>query len=170
MRSRLTLVASLVVLGACAAPAVQDDTDPLEGAWQLTGLAQVSAEGTRTDLTHQESLFLFRGGHYSMAYAFGEERSPAYGERFTPTDEESLARFGSMTVNAGTYEVTGSTATLRPLFALVPEFVGGSAEHEYELSGDTLTLRWGRTLAADGVESAFSAGGSWTELTLVRIR
>ena len=75
-----------------------------------------------------------------------------------------------MTVNAGTYEVTGSTATLRPLFALVPEFVGGSAEHEYELSGDTLTLRWGRTLAADGVESAFSAAGEWWELTLVRIR
>ena len=171
MRSPMNLVAPLlVVLGACAAPAVPDDTGPFEGAWRLTSMVNVAADGTRTDFTPQESLFLFRGAHYSMAFAYAEQPSAPYAVAFTPTDEESLARFGSMTVNTGTYEVTGSTAILRPLFALVPEFVGGSAEHEYELSGDTLTLRWGRTLAADGVESAFSAGGGRTELTLVRIR
>ena len=118
----------------------------------------------------QESLFLFRGDHYSMAFAFGDERFPAYAEPFIANDEESVARFGAMTVNTGTYTVSGSTATLRPLFALVPEFVGGFAEHDYELSGDNLTLIWRRTMSSTGVEQPFTAGGGATELTLTRIR
>ena len=171
MRIRQALVAFL--LGAvcgCAAPSPSDEGGPLEGAWRLAGLVDVAADGTRTDFTPQESLFLFRGNHYSMAYAFGDQRSPAYAEPFTASDEESVVRFGSMTVNTGTYEVSGSTATLRPLFALVPEFVGGFAEHDYELSGDNLTLRWRRTMSSTGVQQPFTAGGGSTELTLTRIR
>lgn len=171
MRIRLARVATLlVVLSGCAAPPASNEDGPLEGAWRLTGLVNVAADGTRTDLTPQESLFLFKGGHYSMAYAFGDEPSPAYAEPFTPTDEERVSRFSLMTVNTGTYEVTGSTATLRPLFALVPEFVGGIAEHDFELSGDNLTLTWGRTMSSAGTERAFTAAGGSTELTLTRIR
>ena len=171
MSTRLGLVASvLVILGGCAAPSASDENGPFEGAWRLTGLVDVASDGTRTDFTPQESLFLFRGTHYSMAFAFGDERSPAYAAAFTPTDEESVARFGSMTVNTGTYEVSGPTATLRPLFALVPEFVEGFAELGYDLSGDNLSLRWHRTMSSTGLEAPFTAAGGSTELTLTRIR
>ncbi len=167
MVSRLKVVASLLVLlVGCEAPAQSDSAGPLEGAWRLTSQVDVAVDGTRTDNTPQESLFLFRGDHYSMAFAYGAEPSPPYTERFTPSDEESVARFSSMTVNTGTYEVSGSTVTFRPLFALVPEFVGGFAEHDYELSGNTLRLTWRRTVAFDGVE----APPFVTELTLVRIQ
>ena len=164
------IAAVLVGLCGCATPSVPDQGGPLEGAWRLTGLVDVAADGTRADFTPQESLFLFQGAHYSMAYAQGDERFPSYAEAFAPTDEESVARFGSMTVNTGTFEVSGSTVTLRPLFALVPEFVGGFAEHDYELTGDDLTLTWGRTMSSAGVERSFTAGGGSTELRLTRVR
>lgn len=160
----------LIALSGCATPPAGDEIGPLEGAWRLTGLVDVAADGTRTSFTPQESLFLFRGDHYSMAYAFGDQRSPAYAQPFTPDDAERVARFSSMVVNTGTYEVSGSTATLRPQFALVPEFVGGFAEHTYEVSGDQLTLRWHRTMSSAGVEQPFTAGSGSTELTLTRIR
>ena len=128
MHVRQVLATSLftslfIVLCGCAAPSVTEEaspavvteeTGPLEGAWRLTGLVEVAADGARTSFTPQESLFLFRGANYSMAYAVGEERSPAYAELFTPTDQESVARFSALTVNAGTYDVAGSTATLTP--------------------------------------------------------
>ena len=78
MRVQQALVASLIgAVCGCAAPSPSEEGGPLEGAWRLTGLVDVAADGTRTDFTPQESLFLFRGDHYSMAYAFGDQRSPA---------------------------------------------------------------------------------------------
>ena len=166
MTSRLSILVPLAVsLAGCQAqPAA--DVGPVEGAWRLTALVNIAADGARTEVTPQESLIFFGRDYYSMAYAFGDQRSPYYAERFNPTDEESLARMNSMTVNTGTYEVDGSQLILRPLVARVPEFVNGLAEHEYELSGDTLTLTWGRTVSEDGIE----APGVQTVLTLIRIR
>ncbi len=168
--SHASVGALLLVLVGCSATSTSQETGPLEGAWRLTGIVDVSADGSRAAYTPQESLFIFSRDHYSMAYAFGDERSPAFAEPFTPTDEERVARFNSMVVNTGTYEVSGSTATLRPLFARVPAFVGGFAELDYEVSGDQLTLRWRRTVSATGVENPFTAGGGSTELTLTRLR
>lgn len=162
--------ALLVVVVGCSATSTSQQAGPLEGAWRLTSIVDVSADGSRTVHTPQESLFLFSGDHYSMAYAIGDESTAVFAEPFNPTDEERVARFSSMTVNTGTYEVSGSTATLRPLFARVPEFVGGFAELAYEVSGDQLTLRWRRTVSAAGVENPFTAGGGSTELTLARLR
>ena len=165
MPSRLMLVSLSVLLVGCEAqPAA--DLSPVEGAWRLTALVNIAPDGARTDVTPQESLIFFGRDYYSMAYAFGDQRSPYYAERFNPTDEESLARMKSMTVNTGTYEVEGSKLLLRPLVARVPEFVNGLAEHEYTVSGDTLTLIWGRTVSEDGIE----APGGQTVLTLVRHR
>ena len=171
MRSGHAVVGALLaVLAGCSATSTSQQAGPLEGAWRLTRVIIVSADGSRTALTPQESLFLFSDGYYSIAYAFGDEPFPAYAEPFNPTDEERLARFSSILVNTGTYEVSGSTATLRPLFALVPEFVGGFAEHDYEVSGDQLTLSWRRTMSAAGVEEPFTAVGGSAEFTLTRLR
>jgi len=128
------------------------------------------ADGTEDRQTPQESLFLFKGGYYSMGFAVGEVRSPSYVERFTPTDEERAARMGALTVNAGTYEIVGSSVLLHPRFALVPEFVGGLGEIDFEVSGDSLQLRWRRSVSVNEVESPWTVAGHVEELTLVRIR
>lgn len=171
MRSSHALVGTLLlVLLGCSPTSTSQEPGPLEGAWRLTAIVDVSADGSRVTFTPQESLILFSRDHYSIAYAFGDEPSPPFAEPFTPTDQERIARFNSMVVNTGTYEVSGSTATLRPVFARFPGFAGGLAEHDYEVSGDQLTLRWRRTVLATGVEQPFTAGGGSTELTLTRLR
>ena len=73
---------------------------------------------------------LFTARHYSIARSTGEEPMAPYTERWTPTETEQLARMNSIVVNAGTYEATPSSFVTRPLFALVPGFVGGTAEYE----------------------------------------
>ena len=170
MRSAHAVAGTLIIVVAgCSGTSTPQEVGPLEGAWRLTGIIMVSPDGSRTGLTPQENLFLFSGDYYSIAYAFGDERSPVYAEPFNPTAEERLARFSSMLVNTGTYEVSGSTATLRPLFALVPEFVGGLAELDYELSGDRLTLNWRRALSGAGVEEPLTAAGGSAQFTLSRL-
>ncbi len=86
-----------------------------------------------------------------MNYAFGARKSDFYTERFRPTDAEKLARYSSLLVNAGRFELDGGLLTIHPEFALVPEFVGGLGEFEYSLYGDDLELVWRRIESADGI-------------------
>jgi len=58
-----------------------------------------------------------------------------------PTDAEKLAAYDSFIANSGTYEVSGSTLTTRPIVAKNPNFMsGGSVTYTYEIEGDTLRL------------------------------
>jgi hypothetical protein len=84
-----------------------------------------------------------------MNWTFGE--SEYFAERFNPTDAEKLARYNSLLVNAGRLEIAGGLLTIRPEFALVPEFVAGVGEFEYSLNEDTLQLVWTRIESADGI-------------------
>ena len=147
----------------------QPERAPLEGAWRFVGGESISASGETTAVSMQESVMLFTARHYSIARSTGEERTAPYAERWTPTDPEQLARMNSIIVNAGTYEATPSSLVTRPLFALVPEFVGGTAEYEYELSGDTLTLTTTNIVSADGIQVPFLAEGGRETLRLERI-
>ncbi len=148
-----------------AAPA--PERSPLEGAWQLTGAQTVAEDGTTTELAVQENLVLFTGTHYSMAWSLLEEPFPQFAERWNPTEEEKAARFWSLLMNAGTFEVTGSSLTTRPLVALMPGFVGGEADHDFAVAGDTLTLTTTEARSSDGV--AFAGTGSLTTYRLVRV-
>ena len=47
--------------------------------------------------------------------------------------------FGRILANSGTYEVSGSTFTTRPMVAKNPNFMsGGSLTYTFEIDGDTL--------------------------------
>jgi hypothetical protein len=98
-------------------------------------------------------------GHYSMNYAFGPRKSEYFAKRFSPTDAEALARYRSLLINAGRFERAGGVLTIRPEFALVPEFVGGLGEFEYSLSGQNLQLVWRRIESADGMPDPNTAAG-----------
>ena len=58
---------------------------------------------------------------------------------------------------------------LRPLFALVPEFVGGFAEHDYELSDDILMLTWRWTMSSAGIEFSASGGSDRVDADATRV-
>lgn len=177
--SRKTLLPILVllalVLTGCQpaedSASLSQDVDPsaeaettaesaLTGAWRVVAIRVVEADGTITDRTPQESFVLFTEDYYSMAYAEGDEKFQMFTERWVPNEEEQLERFSSLTVNAGSYHVSGSHLVVKPQFALYPEVMTGTGQIEYELSGDTLTLTYVGYTSGDGVDHPLYEGGA----------
>jgi hypothetical protein len=138
---------------------VESISPELDGAWRRTFSETIGPDGTRYPGSIHESFLLISDGFYSMNWAFGPEPSDYYSERFRPTDDEKLARYGVLLVNAGRFELDGNVLTIHPTFAVVPEFIGGLGEFEYSLDGDTLHLVWRRIVSADGVPDPNTAAG-----------
>jgi hypothetical protein len=88
---------------------------------------------------------------------------------FPADHEEKLDRYNRLLVNAGRYSAADGRLTIHPTFALVPEFVGGLGEFEYELAGDTLRLIWRVIRSADGVSDRRTAEGWSYHYTWVRM-
>ncbi len=141
---------ALVVVAACGQappPETGAPANPLAGAWSVTAIEL--ADGSVIDPA-QPGLFIFAEGYYSTIYTNRAEPRPLSATPFDATDEEALDQFRSIIVNTGTYTVSGSMITFRPLVARAPEFIGGESTAEFELAGDVLTLRYKTIVAADG--------------------
>jgi hypothetical protein len=160
----------VVLLSAtsCVSPP-PDARSPLEGAWRFSSLETVSANGETTQVPVYENLLLFTARHYSLAFSRGDSQSPAYVDTWNPTQDEAAARVAAIVVNTGTYETSGSNLTTSPFFALVPSYIGGRAEFEFSISGDTLTMRNVRITSADGVILPGIEAGRHDIYKLVRI-
>lgn len=139
-----------------AAPAASDS---LTGLWELETRETLAPDGSVTSRPAWESFLLFTSEHYSMNYVGGPDSVSSYQEPFRPTEDEALARYATLVVNAGRYTAFEGRLTIQPTFALVPEFVGGSGTFEYSLSGDTLDLRWTEIFASDGTPDPLTAQG-----------
>jgi len=163
-----TYIAFAVLAAAVVACSEQSPSlpDPLNGAWRLVSMHLIFADGTSVGIPAHENLIIFADGYYSIGYAFGDDGSVPYAERWHPSDSEKAARFSSMIVNAGSYRLSGSRIDARPLFALAPEFVGGEGIFSYAFAADTLELTWERSIAFDGLE--YPSRGAVTLLRLVR--
>lgn len=131
----------------------------LDGAWRVVAAEVITPDDRRLPGHVQESLLMFAGDYYSMNFASGEAPAPASAEQLRPTDAEKAARYGSLIVNAGRFEVSDGVLTIRPDFALVPEFVGGLGEFDYTLTGDTLDLVWRTIESAAGIPDPSTAQG-----------
>jgi hypothetical protein len=119
----------------------------LEGAWRITEIAFTSPDTSYAISDPQPSLHLFLKRHYSEMLVPGDEPralfsgdQPVLGSA-EPTDAEKLAAFDSFIANSGTYEVSGSTLTIRPIVAKTPNFMAGeSLTFTYQVEADTLRL------------------------------
>ncbi len=156
----------LTVTVACQAPPPNEPSapaNPLQGVWSLT--ASDNGDGSPVIDPSQPGLYIFVEGYYSAVFAPGAEpRAPAE-ITFQPTADEMVAQHTSIIVNTGTYEISGSTVTFRPIIAKSPGFVGGHATAEFRVDGDMLTLMWQEIIGEDGT-SVVNSGG---ELTLRRV-
>lgn len=140
--STLPLVAALAV--GCQ-PATEE-AGPLEGAWKYVELSTTSPDTSSTITSPQPSLYIFLKQHYSVMFVPGSEPrelfsgdEPVLGS--DPTDAEKLAAYDSFIANSGTYELTDSTLTTRPMVAKNPNFMaGGSLTFTYRVEADTLRL------------------------------
>lgn len=152
----------LVLALSCAGAKVESErasTGELDGVWRLMSSETIGPDGTRNPGRTYESLLLVSDGYYSMNWAFGPQESDYFSERFKPTDGEKLARYSSLLVNAGRFDLVGDLLTIHPEFALVPEFVGGVGEFEYSLTGGALQLVWRKIESADGIPDPNTAAG-----------
>ncbi len=109
--------------------------NPQQGEWRIENI--------------QPSLWLFMDGYYSATYLAGNQKRslvPENREEMSGDDWKSMAR--PFISNAGTYEITASTVTLRPIVAKVPNFMDGDIDPwDYRFEGDVLyvtqTREWG---------------------------
>ena len=112
---------------------------PMEGAWKVVEIVVTGANPENTP-SPQPSLFIFGQKHYSMMWIRGAKaRAPYAAEE--ATNEEKIQAFDSFTANTGTYEVSGSTLTIRPIVARSPNFMaGGSSSYQFRAEGSNLWL------------------------------
>ncbi len=139
--SAVSAVAALMAAGAQPA----SPQASVHGAWQIVETwGHSPQEGEWRTQNIQPSLFLFMDGYYSIAYVTGEERRPQMSEDATRSGlspEQAAAVWIPYVNNTGTYEVTASTITTKPIVAVWPNFMeGGSRSYAYRLEGDTLSL------------------------------
>ncbi len=160
-------VGCLAVLAGCQATPASDA--PAAAANELVGVWSVVAvdpgDGAAIISPSQPGQYIFAAGHYSAVFAPGAEPRVKSAQSFQPTSDEMVAQYTSIIVNAGTYEISGSTVTFRPMIAKSPGFVGGYQTSGFRVSGDTLVLTDQAVVAVDG-EAAPNVGGS---MTLVRV-
>lgn len=145
---------ALVLAASCTGTKVEPEAaaaEELDGAWRMVFSETIGPDGLRYPGRTHESLLLMSNGYYSMNWAFGPRKSEYFSERFKPTEAEKLARYSSLLINAGRFEIVGGLLKIYPEFALVPEFIGGLGEFEYSLDADTLQLVWRTIESADGI-------------------
>lgn len=141
-RSALRLAIVSLFLFVAPRLRAQQGVPGLEGAWLV---AEISAAG-RILSSPQPGLLLFTGRYYSYTLVTSEAPRPA-----PPPDvaspEALLAAWNPFTANAGTFEVSGSTMTRRPIVAKNPDAMGPSVWNEYSfrLQADTLWITPTRT-------------------------
>lgn len=161
----LWLPAALILAPGCSQPPSADEGSSggaLEGVWSVV---QVDPADAPTVDPAQPGVYIFAEQHYSAVYTPGPEPRIKAATSFLPTTEEMVAQYQSIIVNSGTYELDGSSFTLRPMIAKSPGFVGGRLIGTYALSGDTLVLSHEQLFDLDGV--ALADFGE--VLTLVRL-
>jgi hypothetical protein len=117
-------------------------------------------------------MFIFVKAHYAMMRAIGSQPRASF-TAVNPTNEEKIAAYDSFIANSGTYELSGTTLTVRPVVSKHPNFMGGGYDsYEVRSEADTLWLtskstniryRIGDELAPD------PDPGDETTLKLVRI-
>lgn len=156
--TRLSLLGLLASV-ACAPASTSDPPNELHGVWSMT--ASDPGDGSSVIDPSQPGLYIFADGYYSAVYAPGPDLRIASEVAFQPTPDEMVQQYQSIIVNTGTYSLSGSIVTFRPIIAKSPAFVGGQATSEFQVNGDVLTLT-GLTVEAGDGTSAPNVTGSLT--------
>ena len=164
--SSLAALVALLLTVACQQTPPSEPASPaneLVGVWSLTAVDP--GDGSPVIEPSQPGLYIFADGYYSAVYAPGTDPRIKSEVSFQPTPEEMVAQYESIIVNTGTYEISGSTVTFRPVIARSPGFVGGHSMSTFRVEGDTVVLTWDMLVSGDGVSLPDFAGS----LTLVRV-
>jgi hypothetical protein len=156
MSSRIlvSLVAAVVVLTAARAPFGEERATKkvsakaeealtqasLQGAWKINERQFKSGTTDWTDTTPALSLYIFTKQHYSYMFA-RRPRDLFAGDPNRPTDADKVAAYDSFVAGTGTYQLSGSTLTLRATLHKNPnEMAGEPLTYHVEIDGGTLRM------------------------------
>ena len=140
----------VVTLGLIGVSLLGQSKPSIQGVWKKVEVtvtnpnpnaANAFTKGTHTDV--QPGLVIFTAKHYSNINDTGAKSRPtaAFKVQGKPTAEEMQAQWGPFQASSGTYEIAGTTLTLRPIVAKVPTFQsGGHARYTMKLDGNNLWL------------------------------
>ena len=139
-KSIFVLVIMLTVVAAFAQS--KTGQTPLQGVWRV---AEVTTTGPNASTTRnpQPGLYIFTGKHYSIVTVTSPTPRPDLPQDTGKATAAQLnAVWGPLTANSGTYEVTGSTITTRPIAAKNPAVMatGNFSTSSFKVEGNTLTL------------------------------
>jgi len=135
-----------------ASGVVAQTKSPVEGVWKIAerimpGTQPLAKDETITNTRALPSLIIFTQGYFSQVYETGGQARPTVSppkDRLNLTDAEKIARYEQwrpFNANAGSYEIKGSTITIRPIVAKNANLMGGSHVVEFKLEGtNTLWL------------------------------
>ena len=143
MRWKMGVVVAAIVVSASALGRAQ--TAPsLQGAWRVSEIV-VTGANAATNRSPQPGLYVFTRQHYSIITVNGTAPRKDSGTATTGlSNADKLARYeawDAFTANSGTYQVSGSTLTTRPLVAKNPGVMTGpAATRQFRIEGNTLTL------------------------------
>lgn len=151
MRSSVIVIVAVVALLTGVVASAQS----VEGAWERSEVVVKGGPNAGTNSSPQASLLIFAKSHYSHMYVRGDEPRKLHADRgpdYSPTDEEMIASYGSFVANSGTYEISGSKITFKPMVAKNPNFMsGGSASSELKVEGNSLWLTSTRTAGGEDI-------------------
>src|SRR5258708_26798807 len=128
-----------IFISSALASAQDPSRRPIEGVWKVAEII-VTGNGAGKVSNPQPGLMMFGRKYYSIMYVASDQERPIYAGP-APTLDEKAAAFDSILANAGTYEISGKTLTIRPTVARNPGFAGvGFAIYHVRAEGQTLWL------------------------------
>lgn len=149
------LIAGFAFWVVLASPAVAQSPPSIQGVWRNVErvIPAAPASDRRDPFSHvptgvqrdlQPGLLILTKGYFSRTTDTAVQPRPkgGYAKPGAPTVEELQARWGPFAANAGTYELSGDTITLRAVVSKEArdQVAGGFARLRVELAGDTLSL------------------------------
>jgi hypothetical protein len=145
-----TLVALFAVGTLTRADVPGQSARGLQGAWQVTEFNITGPTPRTISLPEpRANLILFTAKHYSRVEVQSEKPRPAIADTAKATADELRATWGPFVGEAGTYEVSGSSVTMRPIAAKNPAIMGAGIfiTYSFKINGNSLTLTQERNQA-----------------------
>jgi hypothetical protein len=114
-------------------------TASVEGVWRVAEVT-VTAPAPQTITPTQASLVFITRKHYSRVEIHASGARPTIPDASKATADELRQVWGPVVAEAGGYELSGSTLTLRPVVAKNPASMapGTFFAYSYRIAGDTL--------------------------------
>jgi hypothetical protein len=139
---RLLCIAFSVGLVASEGIGAQSTRASIQGVYRIVE-ATITGPGARTiAFKERPNLTIITARHYSRVEVQADGPRPILADVAAATADELRAVWGPVVSEAGTYEITSESVTMRPIASKNPAVMGPGVfiTYSYKLEGDTLSL------------------------------